>query len=1130
MKLLIGLIAIPLLAQTTVYLSNGTYGPVRVTNAVSNSGTIRLTANSHGFSVNDKIMVQGVRGCAHANGTRTVSNVVDANTVDLLGRDGVIALDCENAWIAPSPTFISAGGSDAFAKKLVAYTLKAPPNIDGFDGPAGTFSASMAGKAVGGNPPYDAMVTKMTSIIASDPAYDDLHTAVAGLLWYATGTSSYLAYAKRWVNALNILANSPGCDEQNPGASAICGKTGGVSYIDQISTQLYDGALAFDLIQGQMTTQEKQNYANWMLGDYPRNNTSETSCDNAYQSGAATGGTLTATAGGGANYVTISPASATSVLQVGYLIDWRSNGTGSVIDGGYVITNVNSNTGVVTLNHTLVTADNVSTTAWFYDPWYNTTYANICGYVWEEKHYSYNGPFVGEAAGTGLGPYPKLGGTVGYPTMNLSLWRLRFYIEVGAATCNFDVRGCMLFEEAETWFYDQVQVYAKNLFSGITNAGGGTYRGRVDMPLALISLTLKSGLTPSLDLTGGNWLTNGLAFWLYQLLPTNSGHMLFTYGGRADNWLTAYQSAFAAAYIGATPSATMAAYARWHLTHKWDLYIASGANGLNGDGPGYAITSAKFFFMYVDPAATVTDYTAAVNPNYFFGDMDSHANWRGTASSGTNTGLIGFESRTGWASTDTGLFSAPVGIFQDHTDYKHLGHYQIYKGNWLLANTPYGGASMYSCTDVNDISCWNSPDEGDFMIEVGRAASTTATSYSSLTSGTPLLTGWTTVPLYGTQNVIYAGTHPYGPASNTYTYFAFDSTLKLTASLNVSFQRYHTMHIKKGGRDYILRYVTTTTQSAPMRTYLHYPNNGESTEGNTTSDANGVIYTTTNAGTSMHSVVILPATLAQTDFHIVRTSATVLTINPNASASYPVRLQEGGASCSWTASDTATLNGFAGNAYIWVKLSDCTVHFGISSGVTLTAGLTLDTQAFPTSDYYPVAVWNSTGAAWNTQGYVQSAMPHNYVSYERRFEVDLGTATSSEFMVLHNPHADQVSSAPTTRLATTAAGWRTVEINAAASLPAVAAFRTGSACKSSWTATTTHSGTAQYVIAGLCPGNYHPVKDGVDQANVLIGSGDESLTFDGASGNWSLSYLGSSPAVSSKISGGAALKGSGSVR
>jgi len=1112
-KFILGLVlALPLVGQTTVYLRDGSAPPFRITNAVTNGSYIRVTSSTTGIAVGDKVTVQGVRGCAHANGTRTVATV-GSTYLDLLARDGVTTLDCEEAWIAPSTYALASGMSDSYLGKLVAYTLKPPPNILGFDGPSGSFTNSLTPRAVAGNPAWDVINSRANSQLTYPDRLYTWGTNIMAMAWHVGGrspSSPYLVNLKKWLNNAHLIYLSPGCDE----GYSICGRGGVANAIDFMSPDLYTVTQAFNIAQDQLTAAERLAFVQKMLNDRALNNTSETGCTNALTR-AAVGVTLTATAG--TNYVTISPAGSASVLAAGDRLDWRRGGNplNSLLDAEIVVSSVDTSTGVVTLTTILPTSGGDPTTPatnyWFYQKDYLNWNPNTCGYVWLQKHYNNNPAFIAMAGGPNLKPYPIEGAVSGHPLGNLQTWRNRVYMEIGASTCGVsvpsgvDLRGCELFENAEAFYWDQTLMEAKNIQSGPTMAASGAYRGRVEGAFSAVSLMLKNALTPSLDSTTGNWFKDNLMFQLYQTVP-DAGDHVHPFGEAAGNFFDGYKFSHYYSVIGAVPTSTEAAYARWWLFNKFPNYTST-ISGLNAAAGGYVAVPA---FLGVDYNATRTNYTTVLPPQRLFWDTDADATWLGYNAPG---GLLVMNSRTGWGTTATSMMAAPLGVYQDHVYLRSPVNYQIYKNGWLYGSV--GSTALSNCTTATyNTSCLNGQNEMDSVVEVGRASTGTTTSYGAYNSATPQLTGWTAIPAFGFKNVSWAGSAKSGRASGDYTYMAYDlgAVNALPALTN---QRHHYLHFKRDNRDYILRYVSsTTTTTQPMRAYLHFPNNGQSGEGRTSAAVSGVIGTNTIGGTSMHTQVLVPTSNSQTDIGIVKTSDSILTVNPDSTSTYPARYQMGGVSCSWTAPSTINWVSLVGNVYVYVRPSDCALVAAASAGsITGGGGVTVVTgSSFPASDYYPIAVWPASSGRWvssTAAPYVKDALPHTNIQYERRFVVDLGTTTAGELLVLHSPHGNLTDPAPTASLVSSTSGWRTVQIDGA--LPSVGAFGYGADCKNSWAATTTHTGTGMYVITNLCPGVYTLTKNSVTVSSPVVAAGDQTITFDSTAGIFSLTSTGAVP-------------------
>jgi hypothetical protein len=701
--------------------------------------------------------------------------------------------------------------------------------------------------------------------------------------------------------------------------------------------------------------------------------------------------------------------------------------------------------------------------------------------MWFEMHY-------GMSSLSNQTSHPSGGGYDPSWYHNLTWSKNLHYGLVGAATCPVDVRGCELFERAQAFFYDREYAYAKEIWTGLTSAGSGHYRGRVDGTAAEWTLMLKNGVSPSLDLSGGYWLNRNIYQNLYGNLPATAGNQFHSWGETAYRTHYMYSSAEKILVPAAVAGTDEAEYAQHFLFNRFGQYTSGNLNSNNKIWP--------IALMYVDPDATQTDYTAALAHQYLFSQTD-----RDTVDQGYRYAV----SKTGWATTDTSITMDFRGSWEDHAYYPSVGTYQIFNGEYLYGDNRGSslGATLESacCVDYNAESS---------LVEVGDASSSTATEYYMRSLGQ--YDPFRTPPRQGAYFEVkrWAGTNPTGRSDSKYTYLSYEAAGALDANYvgaTVTQQLYHYLHLKNGDRNYLLRYVdTAVSASKRMRSFLQYPNTGDSGEGNTTSDANGLIYTTTNAGTSMHSKVLYPATLSQSDLTARRSSSTILTLNARASETYPVRYLNGGVSCSFTAAGTVTISAGSGLAYLWLKPSDCTLHAGhngltlSSSGVTVDSGIT----AFPGSDAYPIMTWNASSATWNSWGYIKGALPNAGLdgNNNRRYVVELGTGTSGEELVFHDIHSDQVTGAATAALTTTT-DWQTVQVDEGDG-DAVAAFSRGGECKDSWGFTSDHVGTADYVIAGVCSGTYDNKLGGVDQGNITVSEGDETAYWSGESGVWTL--------------------------
>jgi hypothetical protein len=112
-------------------------------------------------------------------------------------------------------------------------------------------------------------------------------------------------------------------------------------------------------------------------------------------------------------------------------------------------------------------------------------------------------------------------------------------------------------------------------------------------------------------------------------------------------------------------------------------------------------------------------------------------------------------------------------------------------------------------------------------------------------------------------------------------------------------------------------------------------------------------------------------------------------------------------------------------------------------------------------------------------------------------------ATTGEWLIVHEP-INGTSGSMATLTQPAAANFRVLQI-ADSTTPKVAAFATGGNTFSSVIFTTTHSGTAQYLIAGLSAGTYTVTVNGAAVAsNQSVVNGDNTLYFESTSGTISI--------------------------
>lgn len=1086
--LLAVVLAIWLGAETTVWLRDNNPGDTkRVTNAVNGpNGTIRTTIPGHNFAEGEKINVDGVGGCYRVNGTRTVFGVVNGDTVDLKGRDGQ-DLECGGTFRPPHSSG-TLGAKYYTAAKVSPYTLKDPPNVYGLDGPTGALTLALQSRQKTGNPAYDAMRVRVHQALGSTATpYTSSPVPVnvgavfgAAMMWHAHGRSTcatgtittrangskfcsndatweYLDMARWWVNNAETITRGPGCAEVRTN----CGRSGLQNAIDQNSPHLTSYPAAYSLIYDQLTNSERTAFAQKFLNNVPLNNNNEPGCQNQYV--AQPGSTLTAVNGN--SFVMVSPANSAGAATIGQQIRWLTpNSAGNISDRLYEVISFDTSTGRININ--MPVADGSPTaTPWFtVAPW-NPLH---CGFVWFEGHFDINTLWTRDA-------YPPAGGNAYSWQSNLAWWRNDAYMAIGATNCLHDVAGCELFERAQAFFYDQLSVHAKNLWTGFTQSGGGSYQGRVQGNAAMSASTLKGAVSPSLDMSGGVWLKRTLLRQIYDNLPgaANGGHF-HSWGETSQRIINAYGLNHFQYNIGATSETEEAARARHWLFNRFPYNQAALEFG-NG-------IFAPWSFLNVDPNASRLPYTD-LPKQYLFHQTDLDT---------PPQAYLGAYSRTGWGNSDTSILMLGGGSWQDHWLFKSPGTYQIFNGNYLYADDR--GPSIGSCTDSS--SCFSLENEQSSSVMLGEPTSATATQQVSWSSAT--FDSYATPPAQGAyvEKKRWAGEDPTGRSD--YTYLVYDAAKAANpTAVGTTVQRawHHYLHLKANGRDYLLRYVEIALATPRrIRGFMHFPNNGGSSEGNTAMGDDGVIRTATVNGTTMATTPLLPLEL--TDITIRRgVNTNTLVFNENASAAFPIRDKRAGSNCVYTAPASVTLSSASalGNAYLYTD--NCTLvvgHNGLTidqfSGVTIASGVT----SFPAGVKRNM-VWNtSTAGVWAVSGYIQGNLA-NSTNQTRRFHWDCGVAAACQALVLHQINTEgSVSHASTP-------DWQAVTVDNA-NLSAVGVLSTGEACKTSWTSNTSHTGVAQYVVAGLCPGSYTIRRNSSEISVQSVLDGDLSLGFFSSAG------------------------------
>jgi hypothetical protein len=261
---------------------------------------------------------------------------------------------------------------------------------------------------------------------------------------------------------------------------------------------------------------------------------------------------------------------------------------------------------------------------------------------------------------------------------NLVMQKLYGFLMAGLALADDSAKAVQYAGwAADVWL---TQTYPKNkdMWTGFQQGGSTTYGPGRQLTENFSFLTalknIPAGGSPSLDKTGGNWLTRFTEGMLYSTFPgTSWAGVPWGQGGIAE-WAEYYSNMWAPfqTYLFGENS-TQAAYWNYYQRDIANQYVgASLTSGANERLVPWAL-------MFWQETDTKTDYRAVLPTQKVFNEVDGdpiHA-------------LNFWVSRTGWSSnTDTVLFQSAHNLKHalDHIGAGAPGAFRVYKNGWLLAD------------------------------------------------------------------------------------------------------------------------------------------------------------------------------------------------------------------------------------------------------------------------------------------------------------------------------------------------------------------------------------------------------------------------------------------------------------
>ena len=791
--------------QQTLYLRYGAAPKVVVT-AASTGTPIQITTKTpHTFQPGQVVWCWGIQGPTKANGTRRVQSVIDQTHFTLSYMDGTPATGLG------ATSFSAATRIGAFCGATLPYSLEAQPRL-WLDGPGGTLTRALqdpdgagpqlAPRAVASNVPWNSMTSWLdNNSIQQNYQWNGPQFPLfrggsfsailaMALRWFSDNSqATALAGAKHWLTNAERITETLACDETLPACGNSTDSDYGAGYFTIPIAQTYS------LVRSQLTTQETRRILDMLLND----NTDSNTCTNMYTPGSG---------------VVVSATSNPQVM-IGSGTNWKSTlSPGDTIllptlREPRVVVSVDSDTQIHYRSTNLAgIAFSGQYTYEIAHPWQ----PGNCGWSFWAKH----------SGASTLSIYPdyKTLGGLGLQDLhsNQFLTKEAVFLAVGLATADDDDRGARMAEGAANWFEDIGFPLYHKFWTGPAQIDSQYGPDRFGEFMDEIVQNLRNATGGVIDYTRGNWLKNRAMFDIYEWLPTSGPYTWsegLVWGTSALSLRNVTKGLDGGQLPALIAGSDEAQYLTYFAKNVRGDYTKSGLN----IGSCYA---CPFYYAFSDPSSNGIDYRTLINTSKAFIHTDVEA-----TSPTTNTSMI--IDRTGFSSpSDTILHIMAVDVERDTnhlssatTGSSNPASYSVYKNGYLLAEDLGRGVMRSAGGYVN----W---DQKSMYMEIGGIEDLKDSNGTTVFADVE-------VPRYADGGS--------GPNMNKYMYALVDASGAYNATAAITRLNRHFIDFKGGTQQAIVVYDDVQTSSGKLkRTYLHYPNNGQSGEGTTTfSQANSSI-------------------------------------------------------------------------------------------------------------------------------------------------------------------------------------------------------------------------------------------------------------------------------------------------
>lgn len=685
-----------------------------------------------------------------------------------------------------------------------------------------------------------------------------------------------------------------------------------------------------------------------------------------------------------------------------------------------------------------------------------------------------------------------------------------------------DGRAISLFEKSVNYYIQHGVNPGFRKFNTLWGPAWNDYgRSRTERFLARILVQLKNGLSPSLDF-GGDWFKRLYALsYIYDTTPWNDkDHARMGNQGGACMAMANPSCWSGLAWLwGFAPGSLEANYGLWHLLNK-GAFTVGDLDSVTG------VDLVLAMLLFVPPEATGTDYRAAISPSIVANESaDSSSTRRYSMAIG----------RSGW--TPNSAIVVQYGVSQLSDKLWASGFpgasIDIGKGDWLLRNQKLASSYGYTAPLFNRFILGKQvTTPGGVTLPGAQFREPTNIGLDQWTPS-PMPTG--TFDRSKNASAYWYTRSPFKTGFN-YDFHGFDSTENTWALRS-------TIHFRLGADDdwVIVLDDVKATIAQKMEQHWHYTQNNGGTysfrpEGVTSinPDGQGVTSRTASSNYYLHtrwpSGVTYVSDLGVEVTALGSTSApTTVAVGRDCTSTAPCRAVIGGTVYSWTGSGTvsATIPA-SSDLYVWITSAGAVQASAIGGGATCTGIVTCVSWSgsIPVGAVRILAFFrSSTGSAMAPCTSVQTSswgvtpdqcggttIESNTGAIEegsRHLFLRAGdSVTESQILTTHQV---SVSAAADSIASFATSNW--IGVQKSGALPAVAFLSKGAVAREgSDQFTTTHTGTAQYVIAGLKPAVYNVVRDGqVFQSNVTVATGEGVIGWSGSSGTWQVLSVASLP-------------------